>query len=140
MGTGTGSPLQKTGERNMTDGKRRIVRGLGVLAILGCLMFGAQALEPVPSGNLGAHWPFDSFSAPTTPDVSGNNNTATATGTPTLVPGVYGNGLQFTGTQFLTVPDSPSLNVGSGSFTVGLWIKPTNMTALNRVFNKWNSA
>ena len=124
------------------QGKRQLFsgwRGASMLAMLCLVLIRAEAQQTVPSGNIAAYWPLDSFAAPTTPDISGNNNTATATGTPTLVEGVYGNGLNFTGTQFLSVPDANTLDVGSNSFTVALWIKPTNMTAVNRVFNKWSA-
>ena len=105
----------------MIDGKQRIARMLGVLTILGCLMFGAQALEPVPGGALAAYWSFDAAISGNTQiaDLSGNNNTATLIAAPTLVAAQFGNGLQFGGgTQRLTVPANASLDVGTGSFSI----------------------
>ena len=81
-------------------------------------------------------------------DSSGNGNTGTMTnfsGSPwtatTPGSGYYGAdpyALNFTAasSQYLSAVDNSSLNVGTGSFTVGAWVKPTS-TANNRVVNKW---
>jgi hypothetical protein len=118
--------------------RARLVAGLGSIVALFFLMLGVDALQTVPAGSIAAQWPLDSVTT-TTADVSGNNNTATLVAAPTSQVALFGNGLKFvSGTkQSLSVPNSASLAFGTGSFSVGAWVKPSGTTAM-RLINKWN--
>ena len=71
------------------------------------------------SSGLVGYWPLDGNAN----DVSGNGNNGTLVGNPTFTSGVVGSGaVSFNGTNQITVPDSASLNFGTGSFTVSLWV------------------
>lgn len=128
---------------NVERTRARLVAGLGSFALLFTLMLGVHALQTVPAGTIAAHWPLDSATT-TTPDVSANANTATLVNTPAtaIVPGLFGNGMQFASAskRSLTAPDKASLGIGTtNSFTVAAWIKPTG-TGLMRIMNKWNGS
>jgi hypothetical protein len=113
-------------------------RTLWSVAAILTLTAGVQALQMAPAGNIGGQWPLDSVSGTTTPDVSGNNNTATLVAAPTANAGLTGGGLQLNGsTQYLTVPNVATLDPAAGSFSVAIWVNPAN-TSNMRVYNKWN--
>ena len=58
-------------------------------------------------------------------DVSGNANTATVQGNPAWTLGRYGGGLRFDGTgDYLTAPNSPSLNISGSAMTLSMWVNP----------------
>jgi hypothetical protein len=116
-------------------------KGAVVLLALGLLWLApvpAQTLELVPAGQVAAQWPFDTATATTTPDVSGNNNTGTLVGTPTFVTGLFRTGMNCSGAQSVSVANSASLDVAAGDFTVAAWINPTNVANKQRVLNKWS--
>jgi len=99
-------------------------------AILGVFLLAmekAEALQAAPSPT--AYWPMDTFAANATPDASGNGHNAaqaTAASQPTTTPGMVGGALNFDDTNdFLSAPDSPGLNVGTGNFTFAAWVKPS---------------
>ncbi len=119
--------------------RARLVAGLGSIVTLFFLMLGVDALQTVPTGTIAAHWPLDTVTAPTTADVSGNANTATLVAAPVAQTALFGNGIKFTSAskQSLSVANSASLAFGTGSFTVGAWVKPNGTTA-QRLINKWN--
>ncbi|HRI71826.1 MAG TPA: hypothetical protein PK156_46655, partial [Polyangium sp.] len=71
-------------------------------------------------------------------DASGNeNNGASGTGTGitpvTYMAGQVGNGFALTGSSFVQVPNSASLQI-TGAMTMSAWIRPATMTA--RIFDK----
>ena len=58
-------------------------------------------------------------------DVSGKANTATFAGDPTWAAGKYGGGLRFDGVNdYLTAPNSPTLNISGSTMTLSMWINP----------------
>ena len=80
---------------------------------------------PPPTPGLVAGWSFNESSGRTASDVSGNGNTATAQGDPSWASGRYGGGLRFDGTNdYLTAPNSPSLNISGNAMTLSMWINP----------------
>jgi hypothetical protein len=110
------------------------------ILLAACLLMApcVVALQFPPAATIAAQWPFDVVTGTTTPDVSGNGNTATLVNAPTTVAGIAGTGLQFNGsTQNLTAADSASLDVASGSFSAAAWVKPGAATAA-RILNKWD--
>jgi hypothetical protein len=118
-------------------------RCFSLLAILGgvLLALGRTEARQAVTTNLAAYWPMDTFASNSTPDASGNGHAATqatAASQPATATGMFGGALTFDDTaDFLSSPDSPGLNVGTGSFTVAAWVKPSGTTA-DRVLNKWN--
>jgi hypothetical protein len=124
--------------------RTRILRGILAVAALLSLTFGLEqgthALQTVPAGNLVGHWPLDSGVSPN-PDVGGAPaNDATLVAAPTVTPGVFGTALAFNGTsQSLSIPNEATLDMASGSYSVAMWIKPTNVANIKRMFNKWST-
>jgi glucose/arabinose dehydrogenase/PKD repeat protein/chitodextrinase len=84
----------------------------------------SNTAPPVPSG-LVAGWAFNESLGTTVNDVSGNGNSATLQNDPTWTAGKYGGGLRFDGVNdFLTVLNSPSINVSGTALTLSMWINP----------------
>lgn len=62
-------------------------------------------------------------SGSTVADASGSANSGTASGT-NIVQGRFGSARSFNGTSdYLSIPDSPSLTLGNNDFTIELWLK-----------------
>src|SRR5690606_10311725 len=80
-----------------------------------------------PTGPLVAHWEMDEISGTTLLDRSEYENNAMTVANPNLVTGVIGQALQFDGSQYATVVDTPSLDI-SEAITLAAWIKPENGT------------
>lgn len=79
----------------------------------------AGSLPPV------GYWKFDEGSGTFASDSSGNGNTGTLMNGPQWVDGVIGKALKFDGIDdYLSVPDSPSLDVSGNQITVEFWMKP----------------
>jgi glucose/arabinose dehydrogenase/chitodextrinase len=95
---------------------------------------------PPPSG-VAASWGFNEASGTTAADVSGNNNTATLVGGPTRVAGKYGNALSFDQVNdYLSVPNSSSLNFSGNAATLSMWINPASISGDSVVLGKfWNA-
>jgi hypothetical protein len=84
------------------------------------------------SSPLVGHWTFDEGSETVALDSSGNGNTGTLDGGPTVVEGQFGLALAFDNSR-VAIPASDSLtaNLFQGSFTMSAWINPT------RTGNTW---
>jgi hypothetical protein len=93
-----------------------------------------------PSG-LAAAWGFNEASGTIAADASGNNNTATLVGGPARVAGKYGNAVSFDQVNdYLSVPDSSSLNFSGSAATLSMWINPATITGDSEVLGKfWNT-
>ena len=99
--------------------------------------YGVQA----PTGPMGA-WGFDEGSGTTSADASGNSNVATLVNGLGWGVGKYGSGLSFDGTNdYLTVPNSPSLNVSGSALTLSMWLNPSTTSAGDQVVigKHWNA-
>jgi hypothetical protein len=80
--------------------------------------------NPLPSG-LAAGWSFNEASGTSATDSSGNSNTATLVNGVARATGKYGGGLTFDGgDDYLTVPNSSSLNISGTGLTLSMWINP----------------
>jgi glucose/arabinose dehydrogenase len=77
--------------------------------------------NPLPPG-LVAGYRLDEGAGTTTADLSGNNNTGTLVNGPAWTTGKYGAALNFGGTSYVNLGNSPSLQL-TGSMTVTAWIK-----------------
>ena len=72
-----------------------------------------------------AAWSFDESSGSLAPDSSGNGNTATLVNGVARTPGTSGGGLTFDGADdYLSVPNSPSLDIAGTGLTLRMSIKP----------------
>jgi len=80
-----------------------------------------QAGGPVV-GELIGWWTMDSISGNTVLDSSDLGNDAD-TIAPTTVPGRIGQAIDLDGSDYLQVTDDPSLDLGTGDFTISMWIK-----------------
>lgn len=79
-------------------------------------------------------WDFDECSGTTATDRSGNGNTGTLVASPTWssdTPSGMGCSLLFSGTQYVSLPNSTSLNLGT-TFTIAAWVK------MSAVVTAWN--
>jgi len=97
--------------------------------------------NPLPSG-LAAGWSFNEASGTSATDSSGNNNTATLVNGVARAAGEYGGGLTFDGVNdYLTVPNSPSLNISGTGLTLTMWINPQALSGGDSVVlgKFWNA-
>jgi MYXO-CTERM domain-containing protein len=114
------------------------MRLLIVAALLLVSLPGRAATFQAGSSGLQGYWPLDSVSGGTTPDLSGNALDLGVNGPVVLSPGAFGNALNFDNTDdSLSRADAAPLNVGSGSFTVAAFVRPSGTTQ-DRIVNKWN--
>lgn len=68
-----------------------------------------------------------SGSGTTWTDLSGNNNNATSTGSPSYTSGNSGY-FSFSGTQYFSCPSSSSFAFGTGDFAIECWYYPTSFS------------
>jgi hypothetical protein len=69
-------------------------------------------------------WHFDEGSGTIAFDSSGNNNNGTLVNGPAWVDGKFGKALSFDGVDdYVSIPNSPSINLGTDDFTLVAWIK-----------------
>jgi hypothetical protein len=86
----------------------------------------ATLATPDNTGLVG-YWSFDSstINGTTVKDMSGQKHNGTMVGSPTSVPGILNQALNFNGsTSYTDLGSSPSL-ISAGTRTVAFWIKPT---------------
>jgi concanavalin A-like lectin/glucanase superfamily protein len=120
---GTLASLSERREWEMGNGKRRAAVSLISAIVCAALLLPASPglartnCVPAPEGLTG-WWSADG----TTSDVIGGR-TATLHDGATFGPGLVGLAYRLDGVgDFVSVPDDPALNVGSGDFTVDLWV------------------
>lgn len=89
-----------------------------------------------PPSRLIAWWPMDEQNGSTVvTDIAGSNNgtpqiSAIGQGGPNAAAGIVDSSLYFhnNAANFIIVPNSPSLNPGTNSFTIDAWVKPDSAT------------
>lgn len=98
------------------------------------------ASQQTPSGLMGA-WGFNEASGTTAADSSGNNNTTTLVNGPARVAGKYGGGLSFDHVNdYLTMPNSPSLDIAGNALALSMWLNPTSTPGDSLLVAKfWNA-
>jgi len=98
-----------------------------------------QALgsRDLQSGLVGS-WNFDEGSGTTLHDSSGKGNDGVIEGGPHWTQGVCGGALKFDGVQdYVKIPDSPSLNLGTGPFSYSVWVRLDAVpSAVNQILSK----
>ena len=82
-----------------------------------------RALSPLEMGIVG-FWNLDEGSGTTAHDSSGYGNNGTLVKGPTWVPGTIGSALSFNGSNYVQIPDSPSLNITGNQFSISAWVNP----------------
>jgi glucose/arabinose dehydrogenase/chitodextrinase len=99
---------------------------------------------PQLPADLEGGWNFNEGTGMTTADVTAYGNTATfgALGSPVWSTGKYGSGLKFGGLaqDYLTINDSPTVNITGSALTLSMWINPSTSAPGDQVvFGKfWN--
>lgn len=116
----------------------RTFKGMLFLAGAGALLLaGGRGDGQAVTTGLVRHWSLDAIGS-LTDTVAGD--TLTNNGGATATSGMFGNAVDLDGSNdALTAADSDPTDFGSGSFTVALWVRPSN-TNSSRVINKWDSA
>jgi glucose/arabinose dehydrogenase/PKD repeat protein/fibronectin type 3 domain-containing protein len=88
---------------------------------------------PPPPTGLVAGWAFNENQGQTAGDVAGNGNAADLHGG-TWTSGKYGGGLRLNGAgEYLSAPNSPSLNISGSSMTLSMWLNPGGSTVGDQV-------
>ena len=76
-----------------------------------------------PSSGPVGNWTMDDGTGTTAADSSGLDQHGSLVGSPQWVTGVHGSALQLTGADYVTVPDSPALDLTT-RMTVAAWVRP----------------
>lgn len=82
----------------------------------------------VPDSSANLRWSFNTLDNAVFPEYYTSNRNAIAlhaTAT-TSAPGRNGNAANFTGSDYVAIQNSPSLNFGTGDFTLSFWIKTSD--------------
>ncbi len=118
-------------------------RFLGIILSLSLFPFTSTVLagspgscDPAPTGIV-AWWPGEG----NPDDLIGADN-GTANGNLTYTNGEVGQAFVFDGSSYITVPASPSLNIGAGSgLTIECWVNPSalNATGVGGPMIEWDS-
>jgi glucose/arabinose dehydrogenase/PKD repeat protein len=118
------STTTSNGPHNLSARARDVSGNFGVTSGVVSVTVSNPTTPPLPP-NLVAGWNFDEGQGTTTADVSGNGNTATFQRNPAWAPGKYGSGIRLDGVDdFLSVLNSPTLNVSGAALTVSMWVNP----------------
>lgn len=98
----------------------------------------ADATPNLPSDiNLVGYWSLDEGSGTEVKDSSPENNHGAPVNSPLWESGVSGLQLNFDGVnQYINIPDSASLNFGTGDFTISMWLTPDLIDANRSIFSK----
>ena len=84
-----------------------------------------------------AWWSFYEGEGTLIHDVSGSGNNGTAYGNPSWVAGKYDNAIDFDGhNDYVHVPDSSSVRVGGGDYTISAWIYPRSVSGKHGIVTK----
>ena len=88
---------------------------------------------PPPTAGMVAGWSFNEGQGQTAQDSSGKGNAAALHGG-TWTPGKYGGGLRLNGAnEYLSAPNSPSLNISGSGMTLSMWLNPEGSTGGDHV-------
>jgi hypothetical protein len=105
------------------------------MAMATALLFSSASLEaqtvPLHDGLI-SYWPLNDGAGATAADM-GPAGTVADTGelneSPAWINGIFGAGLQFTGTEHVLVRNSADMNIGTSAVTVSAWIKLDTLPA-----------
>lgn len=86
-------------------------------------------------------WPLDELALGSVIDLSSFGNDGTHMNNPVSVSGLVMNGLKFNGTNgFVEVPNSASLNLGTGNFSLHAWVKVNSASGTSVIVDKRSQA
>mgnify|MGYP003960633385 FL=1 len=116
-----------------------------IFTIFLCTLFSVFAIAQIyaQSDPVTSNWDGDSVSGTTALDAVGTNDGTMSSGV-TIVSGPDGAGddaFGFNGSSSIDVPDDPSLDVGTGDFSIDLWVRqdPNAMSGVRTMIDKRNS-
>lgn len=89
--------------------------------------------------NLAGYWKLDETTGTTAADSSGNNNTGTLTGTPSIVTGKVNNARTFNGTNYITIPENAGLHATATGLTLSAWVNPGSFIPYSGIIHKSNN-
>lgn len=95
----------------------------------------AQVGNPNVANGLVAHWTFEHHVGNTVIDNSGFGNNATMVNQPALVAGQLGQAVALSGSNYLTVPSSPSLSMTTG-ISISAWVQLSQAGAWQSILEK----
>jgi glucose/arabinose dehydrogenase len=100
-----------------------------------------QLTVTATSVGLAAGWNFNEGSGSFANDISGHNNTAVIQGVALWSAGEYGGGITLSGSSFLAVSSSPSLDISGSELTLSMWLKPQQLSGGDSVVigKFWNT-
>lgn len=115
-----------------------VIASSGLLAVVGAFGQGSEVAEPSPKcvpspPGLMGWWPGDGSAS----DVAGGSD-ATLHGDATFGPGLVGQAFVLDGSgDFVSVPNDPALNVGTGDFTATWWAMFDATEGESVLLEKW---
>lgn len=116
-----------------------VFAGLIILVLFSTSLSHAE----IDLGTLVGFWAFDEGNGKTVKDHSGNGNDGQIKGDPQWIDSQVGKALKFDGIDdYLEIPNSDPLNVGTNDFTLVAWLNPAAPGAGNGIIAKgawcWN--
>jgi hypothetical protein len=84
------------------------------ISMVGRWNFDSNILDSSGNGNHGSHYPY----------------------IPPFVEGVHQYGINFTGSNYVEIPNSSSLNFGTGDYSISGWVKTTSTKTINTIIDK----
>ena len=91
----------------------------------------------VPPVEMTAWWPLDETSGTTAVDIAGFPTNGTHMNGPVPVPGKVNGALSFDGVDdYVDVNDHPTLNFGTGNFSVDTWIRTSDANGVKLIVDK----
>lgn len=99
---------------------RVIIIWTGLITVFS--LFAGTSYARIDMANVAGLWLFDEGEGDIVEDLSGNENHGKLMGNPEWVKGVFGKALEFNGTNYVSVPDSDSLDMEK-QVTVMFWVR-----------------
>lgn len=94
-----------------------------------------------PPANMTAWWRFEELGGSVSHDAALNDDAGIKTGGPATITGKVGKAMHFTGSgQYIDVPSSLELNVGTGDFTIDAWVRTTQAAGINPIIDRRSAA
>jgi len=95
-----------------------------VCSIIVILTLSGQGYAKIDPATCAGAWVFNDPSAEVLNDISGNGNDCNVKGKPKSADGIFGKAMDFDAVDdFVECPDNDLLDVGTGNFSIVVWIK-----------------
>jgi len=111
---------------------------ISIIVLSAVVMMAAPCKAGIDPESVAAMWLLDGLDGNFAEDLSGNEHDGTAGGAPKDVAGKFGEALEFTNSDEITVADNEKLNFGEDSFTVVLWLNFSIAQDWNRLVRERN--